>query len=166
VLVEYRFADGEPGRLPALMEDLLAQQVDVVVLGDSSTQIPAQEATSTVPLLMTVSSDPVGSGRVQSLSRPGGNVSGQSIMMQDLSEKRLDLLKSTLTPGARRGGCLDPAEPSGLPPEEILCVGVLWSPNRVSDAEWREMQRAARGQGIELTSLEIQSPTDFEPRIA
>ena len=97
VVIEYRFADGEMERLPALAADLIRLGVDVIVTGANPNTVAAMKATKTIPIVMTNSIDPVGAGLVASLARPNGNVTG---FAQDaggeLNGKRLELLKETL----------------------------------------------------------------------
>src|SRR6266545_557307 len=78
--IEYRYAEGKPDRLPALAAELVRLKVDIIVAQSSETVLAAKDATSTIPIVMTNSADPVGSGLVASLARPGGNVTGMSLM--------------------------------------------------------------------------------------
>lgn len=91
--VERRFADGQTERLHELAAELVRLKVDVIVAGDSAAIPAAQSATSTIPIVMTVSSDPVGQGFVASLARPGGNVTGLSNISPELAAKRVQLLR-------------------------------------------------------------------------
>ena len=97
VLIEYRFANGQMERLPALAADLVRLGVDVIVTGNHANAVAALKATTTVPIVMANSTDPVSTGLVASLARPGGNVTGLSVHPGDeISGKRLELLKETL----------------------------------------------------------------------
>jgi ABC-type uncharacterized transport system substrate-binding protein len=96
VLVEWRSANGDYARLPQLAADLIERKVDVIVADTTQATQAAQHASSTIPIVMAIVADPVGSGVVANLSRPGGNVTGLSIMLAELSAKRLQLLKETL----------------------------------------------------------------------
>src|SRR3954470_8262372 len=118
IVIEYRFADGEVQRIPALAADLVGLSVDVIVSGNSLTTAAAMKATSTIPIVMTTSANPVSAGFIASLARPGGNVTGFSLdggNEAEMHAKRLGLLKETLPNLARVGilwnpdGTLDPA---------------------------------------------------------
>src|SRR3954464_6330776 len=106
IVVEYRFADGEVQRLPALAAELVRLGVDVIVSGNTRSTIAAMNATTTIPIVMTSSANPVSAGLVASLARPGGNVTGFSLDGGDEGEmqgKRLGLLKETLPTLTRVG---------------------------------------------------------------
>jgi putative ABC transport system substrate-binding protein len=97
VIIEYRFADGKLERLPALAADLVKLGVDVIVTGSTPNVVAAMKATTTIPIVMTNVSDPVGTGLVASLARPGGNVTGLTgDSGNEIWGKRLELLKETL----------------------------------------------------------------------
>jgi putative tryptophan/tyrosine transport system substrate-binding protein len=93
VVIEYRSSDGKPDRLPALLAELVRLNVDVIVTGGPSVTRVAKEATVTIPIIFAQDGDPVGSGHVASLARPGGNITGLSTLSPELSRKRLELLK-------------------------------------------------------------------------
>jgi putative tryptophan/tyrosine transport system substrate-binding protein len=143
VVFERRYAENRLERLPELAADLVRLKVDVIVAGGTLAPLAAKRATSTIPIVMTAPGDPVGSGLVASLARPGGNVTGVSLMGPDLGGKRLELLKELL-PGLTR-------------------VAVLWNaatPN--SAVVLKEVQEAGRRLGIEVQSLEVRGPDDFD----
>jgi len=97
VLIEYRFANGEFERLPALAADMVRLGVDVIVTGNHANAAAAMKATTTIPIVMTNSTDPVSTGLVADLARPGGNVTGLSVDPgEEISGKRLELLTETL----------------------------------------------------------------------
>src|SRR5215831_143789 len=96
VVIEWRSANGDYARLPQLAADLIKRKVDVIVADTTQATQAAQRATSTVPIVMAIVADPVGSGVVANLSRPSGNVTGLSIMLAELSAKRLQLFKEAL----------------------------------------------------------------------
>ena len=93
IVIEWRYAEGKLDRLPALAAELVRLKVDVIVTGGSGATRPAKEATATIPIVMTQDSDPVASGFVASLARPGGNITGLSTLAPEISGKRLELLK-------------------------------------------------------------------------
>src|SRR5438128_12448690 len=93
IVVEYRWAEGKIERLPDLATELVRLKVDVIVSGGNSATQAAKKATNTIPIVMTQVSDPVASGFVASLARPGGNITGLSTLAPEISGKRLELLK-------------------------------------------------------------------------
>src|ERR1051325_12126595 len=93
VMIEYRYAEGKLDRLPSLASELVQQQVDVIVTIGTPGVLAAKNATATIPIVFVSVSDPVANGVVASLARPGGNVTGVSILAPALSRKRLELLK-------------------------------------------------------------------------
>jgi putative tryptophan/tyrosine transport system substrate-binding protein len=143
LLITYRSADGRQDRLPALADDLLASHVDVIVAVGASVWA-AKRQTSTVPIVMAFSGDPVGTGMVSNLARPGGNITGLSFMSSDLAAKRLELLKQTFP--------------------RITRVAVLYLPAEVSTVpELRETEAAAREISVTLQLLQVRNPDDLEP---
>ncbi|MFQ5553527.1 MAG: ABC transporter substrate-binding protein, partial [Thermoplasmata archaeon] len=142
VAFEHRYAV-ETDELPELAAELVRLKVDVIVTMGTSAARATKQATRTIPIVMLVEGDPVRAGLVASLARPGGNVTGMTALVPELSGKRLELLKEAVT-GLTR-------------------VGVLWNPADPDKAvEWRETQPAARLLGVELQSLEVRSANDFE----
>ena len=143
IVVEYQQAGDKADRLPALAADLVGRQVDVIVAGGSQAVRAAQQATKSIPIVMTSSSDPVGTGFVASLARPGGNITGLSLLSPDLSGKRLELL-TEIVAGVSR-------------------VAVLWNPDDPPAAlSLKETQAAARALGIKLQSVEVRGSNDFD----
>ena len=141
---EYRAAGGRDEQLPELAAELVALKVDVIVTAGVPAIRAAKKATTTVPIVMAVEGDPVKAGLVASLARPGGNVTGVTTIAPELSKKRLQLVKEAV-PGLTR-------------------VAVLWNPANPEKAEeWKEVQAAARVLGVQLQSLEVRRPDDFEP---
>jgi putative ABC transport system substrate-binding protein len=142
IVIEYRYAENHNDRLPELAAELVRFNIDVIVAAGTLAPFAAKHATATIPIVMTTAGDPLGSGLVASLAQPGGNVTGLSLMMSDISGKRLELLKE-LVPGLSR-------------------VAVLWnSTNPYPVIVFKETQNAARTLGIELQSLEVKGPADF-----
>ena len=142
IAVEPRWAD-LPQRLPDLATDLVRGKVDIIVTQGTPAAQAARRATSTIPIVMATAGDPVGIGLVASLARPGGNVTGNSILGPDLAGKRLELLKE-IVPGASR-------------------IAVLSNPTNPTHALFvRETQAAAKTLGVALQVLAVQGPDDFE----
>jgi putative ABC transport system substrate-binding protein len=143
ISIEYRYAEGRHDRLPDLAADLVRLKVDVIVTTATSDAQAAQKATRAIPIVMVAGGDPVASGLVESLARPGGNVTGLSQMLQELAGKRLELLKEMVPKLSR--------------------VAVLWNPQSASATlYWKENQQPARQLGIQLHSLEVRSPTELD----
>ncbi len=143
VIFESRDAENRLDRLPALAAELVRLKVDVIVATGTLAPLAAKEATSTIPIVMAPAGDPLGSGLVSSLAHPRGNVTGLSLMAPDLGGKRLELLKELL-PGLSR-------------------VAVLWNAaNPYAANVFRETERAAQTLGIEVQSLEVRGPDDFD----
>ena len=136
VVLEFRSADSKTDRLPGLMAEMIQANMDVIVVSGTEATQAAQKATRTVPIVMSNTGDPVGAGVVASLARPGGNITGLSLLATELSAKRLELLKEIL-PGVAR-------------------VAVLWNPNNASvSLKFKETAAAARVLGLHLQSLEV-----------
>jgi putative tryptophan/tyrosine transport system substrate-binding protein len=143
VRIEYRFADTRMERLTELVSDLIKLKVDVIVASITPDALVAAKATKTIPIVMVSPGDPIGTGLIASLSRPGGNVTGMSQMLIELVGKRPELLKE-VAPSISR-------------------VAVLWNPqDAISILAWQELQAPARQLGIGLYSLEVQSGDQFE----
>jgi len=137
----YRYAEGKPERLINLASELAALKPDVIFALGGDVAPFARTATNTIPIVMSVSVDPVQTGLVQSLARPGGNVTGVTFVSSELAAKRLQFLKEA-APGISR-------------------VAVLWNPDHI-DPEYRETQSAARTLGVHAQSLEVRGAADFE----
>ena len=103
ITIEYRFAEQKHERLPELAADLVRLKVDLIVISGRQPALAAKKATTTIPIVMTNSADPVGSGLVASLARPGGNVTGLSSLATELNTKRLEILKDAVPKLARVG---------------------------------------------------------------
>jgi len=141
--IEYRSADGRAERFADLAAELLRLQVDLIVTRGTPAALAAKKATKTVPIVMAASGDPLGSGIVASLARPGGNITGLSSIVADLGPKRLELLKEAL--------------------QTVSRVGVVANmSNPAIEAEWRQIQAAARLLGIDTELLDIRTEVDIE----
>ena len=141
--IESRFAGGKFDRLPELAVELIGQRVDVMLVGSNPGALAAKSATSTIPIVMVTTGDPVGGGLVASLARPGGNLTGMTALGQDLSAKRLELLKE-IVPGITRLAVLtNPASPYTGP---FL----------------KAKEGVGRALGVQLQVLEARDPSDFE----
>lgn len=140
--IEYRWAEGRYELLPGLATELVQRRVRVIVVGIAQAARAAKEATTSIPVVMVAVDDPVGFGLVQSLARPGGNVTGLSTLSPELAAKQLELLTE--------------AAP------KISRVAVLWNAaNPVEVRLWRARQAAARVLGLTLVPVEVRSPDGF-----
>jgi putative ABC transport system substrate-binding protein len=143
VVFENRNAENRLERLPELAADLVRLKVDVIAASGTLAPLAVKQVTKTIPIVMTAAGDPLGSGLVASLARPGGNVTGMSLMVPDLGAKRLELLKEVLPRFSR--------------------VAVLWNAaNPYSALVFKETQAGGRTLGIEVQSLEVRGPEDFD----
>jgi putative ABC transport system substrate-binding protein len=146
IVIEWRDAKGKPDRLPALVAELLGLKVDIIVTGGSLVTRRAKEATSTIPIVMAQDRDPVGSGFVASLARPGGNITGLSSLSPEISGKRLELLKETVP--------------------TLSSVALLTTSTRQDYAqELKEVELAAGALGVKLQYLDVLSPKAIETAI-
>jgi putative tryptophan/tyrosine transport system substrate-binding protein len=143
ISIEYRYAEGRRDRLPDLVADLVHLKVDIIVASVNTDALVAKKATSTIPIVMASAGDPVATGLVDSLARPGGNITGLSQMAPEMAGKRLELLKEIVPKLSR--------------------VAVLWNPQgTTSTLNWKEIQLPARELGVQLHSLEVQSLNNFD----
>ena len=115
IRIEYRWGDGIEGRWPALFKDVIGMNPDLIVSAGAQGGLAAKKATTSIPIVMTSSSDPVREGVVVSLARPGGNVTGMSTFVPEMSRKRIELLKETLPNLARVATIWNSANPGSLP---------------------------------------------------
>ena len=149
LVIEWRWADGKPERLPAFAAELVATGVDLIVAPQSDSALAAKRATRTIPIVHVVAGDPVSDGLVTSLARPGANVTGlTSTASPEIDGKRLALLKEAT--GARR-------------------VAVLWNPARKSptvELGLRQVEIAARALAVQLQVLEARAADQFEAAFA
>ena len=146
IILEFRYAQGKFDRLLGLASELVRLKVDVIVTAGPSVTGPAKQATSAIPIVMTNDSDPVGSGFVASLARPGGNITGLSSLAQELSSKRLEILKDLIPKLSR--------------------VGILGTSDIPGNAQaLKESELAAAALGVQTHYLDIRVPKDTEPAI-
>jgi len=143
IVIEYRYAEGKLDRLPALADELVRLKVDVLVGSSTPASLAAQNATKTIPIVFVNVSDPVAAGLIDSLARPGGNITGFTDISPVLAGKRLELLKETIPKLSR--------------------VAVLWNPpDPASAQQWKESQLPARELGLQLHSMEVSSVDTME----
>jgi putative ABC transport system substrate-binding protein len=141
--IEYRYAEGREDRLPGFAADLVRLKVDVIVATVTPDALAAKNVSTTIPIVMVTAGDPVASGLIESLARPGGNITGLTNLAQEMAGKRLELLKE-IVPRLSR-------------------VAVLWNPQSpASTLGWKEIQLPARQLGVQLYSLEVRNPKDFD----
>jgi ABC-type uncharacterized transport system substrate-binding protein len=141
IVLEYHYAGGKPERLPDLARDLVGTKPNVIFALGGDLAPFVRTATSTIPIVVAVSNDPVQAGLVATLARPGGNLTGVTFVSSDLAAKRMQLL-TEIAPAISR-------------------VGVLWNPDHI-DPEYRESQGAGRALGVEVHSLEVRGPGDLD----
>jgi putative tryptophan/tyrosine transport system substrate-binding protein len=142
ISIEYQFGDGQLIRLRELAEALVRLKVDVIVTVDTPPTQAAKQATSTIPIVIAVSADPVGAGLVASLAHPGGNVTGLSLLAPDTDQKNLEIVKETL-PNTKR-------------------VAMIWDPNnRGMTLRLTAIQAAAVKLGVELQSIAAPSSSEL-----
>jgi putative ABC transport system substrate-binding protein len=147
ILIEYRWAEGKYERFPALIRELIALKVDVIVTAGTPASLAVKKATTSIPLVMVAVGDPVGTGIVASLAQPGGNITGLTSLSPNLEGKRLELLRE-VAPG-------------------VSHIAVLWnsaSPSQV--IQEKEVQAAAQVLRMKVFSLGVQSPEEIENAFA
>jgi putative ABC transport system substrate-binding protein len=143
ISIEYRYAEGRNDRLPDLVADLVRLKVDIIVAAVNTDALAAKNATREIPIVVASAGDPVALGLVESLARPGGNITGLSQISPELAGKRLELLKEIVPKLSR--------------------VAVLWNPQgTTSPLSWKEIQLPAPELGIQLHSLEVRRSNDFD----
>jgi ABC-type uncharacterized transport system substrate-binding protein len=142
-----RWAEVKRERLPALAAEIVALKVDVIVTLGSPASAAAKEATSKIPIVMALAGDPVGVGLIESLARPGGNITGFSDNATALSAKRLEILKEAIPTASR--------------------IAVLWNAqDQAMTLRYREIDRAAHVLGVSVQPLGVREPDDFERAFA
>jgi ABC-type uncharacterized transport system substrate-binding protein len=147
VTIDFRWAEGRMERLSSLAAELVALKVDVIVVGTTPAIKAVAEKTKTIPIVMTVVADPVADGLVQSLGRPGGNVTGLTIISPELSGKRIELLKESVPKLSR--------------------LAVLWNPaNPTHVTALRESQATAKTLGLQAVPVAVQNAGDVDGAFA
>jgi putative ABC transport system substrate-binding protein len=143
IAIEYRYADAKFDKLPALADELIRLQVEVLVVSTTPAVQAAKKATRTIPIVFFGVFDPVAAGLVDSLARPGGNITGFTNIATTLAGKRLELLKETVPKLSRIAVLYDPKSPGAV-------------------AQWNESQQQARELGLQLHSMEVSSADKYE----
>jgi len=147
ILIEYRWAEGKYERFPALIAELIALKVDVIVTAGTPATLAVKKATTSVPLVMVAVGDPVGTGIVPSLSRPGGNITGLTSISPELEGKRLELLREVVP--------------------KLSHVAILWNPmNAYHVIEMKEAQSAASALRMKVLSLGVRTPEELDGAFA
>jgi len=143
ILVEYRWAEGKYERFPSLIAELVAQKVDIIVTAGTPAVLAVKKAASSIPLVMAAAGDPIGTGLIESLAHPGGNITGLSGMVMDLEAKRLELLREVI-----------PA---------LSHVAVFWNPvSPLQVNSEREVHAAAGALKMKVLSLGVQAAEQFD----
>jgi len=139
IQVEYRYDEGKVDHLPSIVAELIQLKVDVLILTAMTAIRAAKQATKTIPIVMTTTQDPVAAGMINSLARPGGNITGLTTLSKELSGKRLELLKEVIP--------------------DLPRVGVLWNPDASGSVTgFQEYETASRALRIQLQSLAVHAP--------
>jgi putative tryptophan/tyrosine transport system substrate-binding protein len=144
VAIEYRWAEGRTERAAEIAAEFVQRKVDVIVTAGTAFVVAAKQATSVIPIIFAAAGDPVGTGLVASLARPGGNITGLSIQQPDVAAKRLELLREVVPSLGR-----------------LAILGNVGGPAVVLDM--REVQAAARTLGLDVITLEIRRGEDIVP---
>jgi putative tryptophan/tyrosine transport system substrate-binding protein len=147
IAIESRWAEGKSDRYPVLAADLVRLEMDVIVTVGGAASKAAQQATKTIPIVMSLVNDPLGSGLVPSLAHPGGNVTGISLMAPDLVGKQLEVLKEIVPQASRMALLRNPTNPASAP-------------------QLREAAVAARALGVRLQTLEARVPQEIDSAFA
>jgi ABC-type uncharacterized transport system substrate-binding protein len=147
IIIEWRWAEGKYDRFPALIGELVAQKVDIIVTAGTPASLAVKKAAPAIPLVMLAVGDPIGTGLIESLAHPGGNVTGLSAIAADLEGKRLELLREVI-PG-------------------LSHVAVFWNPaSPFQVISEKEVQTAARAFRMKVLSLGVQAPEQFDNAFA
>ena len=147
VLIEYRWAEGHYGRLPALAAGLVRRQVTVITAGGAVAAQAAKKATTTIPVVFTSGADPVASGLVRSLSRPGGNLTGVSLLAAEMATKRLELIRDLLPHARAVAMVINPTFPG-------------------AESEMAEVEAAGRAIGMQTHGAKASNPREIDAALA
>jgi putative ABC transport system substrate-binding protein len=148
VAIEYRWAENQTDRLPALAAELVRRQVAVITTMGSSPALAAKSATTAIPIVFNVGDDPVRVGLVASLARPGGNLTGINFFASELAAKRLELLRDLVPAATRVAVLVNPAEA------------------RITEATLRDVKAAARGMGLQIQVLNVSTSREINAAFA
>ena len=143
IIIEYRWSEGKYDQLPGLTAELVHLGIDVLVTYGTPATRASKHATTTIPIVMAVSGDAIATGLINSLNRPGGNITGSTFFNPELCAKRLELIKQAVPPTTRVGVLFNPDNPIYLP-----CL--------------QEMERRAKSINLELERFEVRAPSEFE----
>jgi len=143
ILVEYRYADGNLSRLSELASELVQLKVDVIVAAGTQSTTAAKQATRTTPIVVGAAGDLVGTGLVASLSRPGGNITGSTVISPDIGGKRVELLKEAV-------------------PKASRVAVLLYSSSGTDRDEVKQMETAAQSLRLKIQIVKVQNPSDFQ----
>jgi len=143
IIIERRYAHGKAEKFQEFAAEMVRRQADVIIVVTTPAALAAKNATATIPIVIPVAIDPVGTGLISNLARPGGNITGGAVLFSELATKRLELLKEAISGLSR--------------------TAVLWNAaNSANTLPWRDTQAAARALGVTLQSHEVRGLTDFE----
>jgi putative ABC transport system substrate-binding protein len=147
IVIEWRWAEGKYERFPALIAELIAQKIDVIVTAGTPASLAVQKATTSIPLVMIAVGDPIGTGLIASLAHPGGNITGLTSIAVDLEAKRLELLREVIP--------------------KLSYIAVLWNPaSPIQVASEKELQAAAQTLRIKVLSLGVQAEEQLDDAFA
>jgi len=142
LIIEYRWAEQNYARLPALADELVRSSVDVIVTHGTPATAAAKRATTTIPIVMAIIGDPIAGGIVASLARPGGNITGSSFFSPEISGKRVELLKEAMP--------------------QLTRVAALVNPDNPVTADWHAMENVAQPLKLQLQRFPVRGPDEFE----
>ena len=155
IVLDYRYAEGKVDRLPSLAAELVQLNVDVIVTTSGNSAKAASEATKTIPIVLTTGADPVKSGLAESLAKPGGNVTGLSIIEEDLSGKRVDILKETFPKMTRMAYLWHP-----------LAVSYSAADTTSGNPSYDQVEKATKTAGVQLLSYKVRTLAEIERAFA